>query len=117
MACTVTFSGPFVTQRGRNGIPAFGQARHGEDDGGPDRDDDEADGGPEVSARASFGPPDHLGRRTPGRDAIAGLDPRCDDRLLLAPLRDLHAALLELGAVELVDDVRAVALEDRFGRE
>ena len=55
------------------------------------------------------------GRR--GRDPVAGLDrPRSTIACSLPRLRDLRPALVELGAIELVDDRRAVALEDRFGR-
>ena len=42
------------------------------------------------------------------------LDARVDDRLLLAAPLDLDRRLDELGAVEPVDDRRAVALEDRL---
>ena len=48
------------------------------------------------------------------RDAVAGLDAGGDDRLLLAAREIWIGCLVERRAVELVDDRRAVALEDRL---
>ncbi len=78
---------PFRELRGRHRAAALRQARHGSRSRRRRSADGAEDQQLQSSPGVSFLPPDHLRGRLARRDAVAGRDARCDDRLLLAAAR------------------------------